>query len=301
MPLRRNSTIRSTDAAFAIATRDELWIDGALAERRLSCGSAVDTGGRIVATQTNDDELIRACDAAVDQLREDVDENARVRLVAAARRVHGVMMTEKTMTITIGGISIVGRDAAVLRRALEVPKTIDRTDLPIVWHGGSAAVLLHEAAGHAAEHDAAQVKWPSWLRVNDVPQFAFDDVGSPSRGANLLTEPPHCMRRESFRDVPLRRMTNVLVRQTRARFLLPAKRIDLHLVSGGSYDPLTDVVTIHVAVSNAGPFTFRRTRAEVAKSFLGAKGAPIVYPGVICSREGQELAVGSAAPVMVTE
>lgn len=205
------------------------------------------------------------------------------------------------MTITIGGVSIVGRDAGVLRRALEIPKSVDRTDLPIVWRDGSAAVLLHEAVGHAAEHEAAPLTWPSWLRVNDVPQFAFDDAGNAAKAANLMAEPPGCLRRESFRDVPLRRMTNVLVRQTRAPFALPAKSIDVHLVAGGAYDPLTDVVTIHVAVSSAGAFTFRRTRAEVAKSLLGAKGAPVVYPGVICSREGQELAVGSAAPVMVTE
>jgi hypothetical protein len=210
-------------------------------------------------------------------------------------------MTEKTMTITIGGVSIVGRDASILRRALEIPKTVDRTDLPLVWRGGSAAVLLHEAIGHAAEHDAAPVKWPAWLRVNDVPQFAFDDTGKPAKGANLLTEPPQCMRRESFRDVPLRRMTNVLVRQARAPFALPAESIDVYLVAGGSYDPLTDVVTVEIAVSSAGAFTYRRTRAEVAKSLIGAKGAPIPYPGVICSREGQELAVGSAAPLMVTE
>ena len=205
------------------------------------------------------------------------------------------------MTITIGGVSIVSRDGAVLRRALEIPKSVDRTDLPIVWRDGSAAVLLHEAVGHAAEHDAAPVKWPSWLSVDDVPQFAFDDVGNAANGADLMTEPPRCMRRESFRDVPLRRMTNVVVRQTGAPFALPAKRIDVHLVAGGAYDPLTDVVTIHVAVSSAGAFTFRRTRAEVAKSLAGAKGVAIAYPGVICSREGQELAVGSAAPVMITE
>src|SRR6478735_3730720 len=112
---------------FAIATRDELWIDGRLAERRLSCGSAADEGDRIIATQTDDEELIRACDAQMDQLREDVDEEARVRLVASARRVRGVVMTDKTMTITIDGVSIVSRDASVLRRALAIPKTTDRT------------------------------------------------------------------------------------------------------------------------------------------------------------------------------
>jgi hypothetical protein len=286
---------------FAIATRDELWIDGRLAERRLSCGSAVDEGDRIVATQTDDEELIRACDAQMDQLREDVDEEARVRLVASARRVRGVVMTDKTMTITIDGVSIVSRDASVLRHALAIPKTTDRTGLPIVWRDGSAAVLLHEAIGHAAEHDARPVQWPSWLRVDDVPHFTLDDAGNVAKSVSLIDDPPACLRRESFRDVPLRRMTNVLVRQTRAPFPIPEESIDVHLVAGGSYDPLTDVVTIHVAVSTAGAFTFRRDREDVAKSLAGAKGAPIEYPGVICSREGQELAVGSAAPVMITE
>ena len=286
---------------FAIATRDELWIDGTLAERRLSCGSASDEGGKIIATQTDDEELIRACDAQIDQLREDVDENARVRLVASARRIRGVVIPDKTMTITIDGVSIVSRDASVLRRALAIPKTIDRTDLPIVWRGGSAAVLLHEAVGHAAEHHAKPVKWPEWLRVQDIPHFSIDDVGNFAKGVSLIDGPPACFRRESFRDVPLRRMTNVLVRQTRAPFRVPKQSIDVHLVAGGSYDPLTDVVTIQVAVSSAGPFTFRRKRKDVAKSLVGAQGAPIEYPGVICSREGQELAVGSAAPVMITE
>jgi hypothetical protein len=276
-------------------------VDGQLAERRLSCGAAVDDDGRIVATQTVDEELIGLCDGEIEQLRDNLDANARVRLVARARRVRGVVMTDKTMTITIGGVSIVGRDAGVLRRALAMPKTTDRTDLPIVWRDGSAAVLLHEAVGHAAEHEAAFVKWPAWLRVNDVPDFALDDVGNEARGADLRSEPPRCMRRESFRDVPLRRMTNVVVRQARAPFALPKEHIDVHLVAGGAYDPLTDVVTIHVTASSAGAFTYRRTRAEVAKSLVGAKGAPLDYPGVICSREGQELAVGSAAPLIVTE
>ena len=62
-------TIRSTNTSFAIATRDELWINGRLAERRLSCGSATDEGGRIVAVGTIDEELIRACDREIDELR----------------------------------------------------------------------------------------------------------------------------------------------------------------------------------------------------------------------------------------
>jgi hypothetical protein len=81
---------------------------------------------------------------------------------------------------------------------------------------------------------------------------------------------------------------------------MPADATEIDLVAGGSYDPLTDTVTIHVAASSAGAFTLRRTRAEVAASLAGAFGEPLRYPGVICSREGQELAVGSFAPVMIT-
>jgi hypothetical protein len=303
MPLRRNSTIHSTDAAFAIATRDELWIDGRLAERRLSHGSAIDDGARIIAVDSFDAELVRACDDAVAELREEVDENARVRLVGTARRVRGVMMTEATMTVTINGISIVGRDASLLRSL--APRTGEQMNEgqvsgPFLWRNGSAAVLLHEAIGHAAEHDAKRVDWPEWLTVRDEPAFPIDDAGNDTRAADLMREPPACLRRESFRDVPLRRMTNVVVRQHGAPFDMPPDAIEIELVAGGSYDPLTDTVTIHVAASSAGAFTLRRTRAEVAASLAGAAGEVLRYPGVICSREGQELAVGSFAPVMIT-
>jgi hypothetical protein len=68
-------------------------------------------------------------------------------------------------------------------------------------------------------------------------------------------------------------------------------------------------VTLRIGVANLiegddvrplAPFEFLRTRDEVARSIVGAIGEPVRYPGVICSREGQELVVGSYAPVMVT-
>ena len=43
------------------------------------------------------------------------------------------------------------------------------------------------------------------------------------------------------------------------------------------------------------------SRAEIAASLSGASGEPIRYPGVICSREGQELYVASHAPVIITD
>jgi hypothetical protein len=237
-------------------------------------------------------------------LRDDVDEEARVRLFASARRVRGVVMREATMTITIDGVSIVSRDAGELRDALHRtrrPPTAGETRAAtLLWRNGSAAVLLHEAIGHAAEHDVAPVEWPSWLTVHDEPPFAIDDEGNESRVVDLMRDAPSCLRRESFRDVPLRRMTNVVARQHAAPFEMPKSFIEIELVAGGSYDPVTDLVTIDVAVSSAGAFTLRRTRAEIASSLAGATGEPLRYPGVICSREGQELAVGSFAPVMIT-
>ncbi len=95
-------------------------------------------------------------------------------------------------------------------------------------------------------------------------------------------------------------MTNVVASQNGAPFELPEHRVDVFLVAGGSYDPLTDIVTLDIAVSSRGVFTMRRTRAEIAASLVGASGGPLSYPGVICSREGQEIVVGSSAPVMVT-
>jgi len=281
-------------AEFAIATRDELWSHGALIESRLSHGSAVDDGTSIAAIDSYDEELVRACEEAIRPLRDDVPQDARARIVATARRERGEVLREAAMTITIGGVSAVTRDVTLLRGLLALQGSGGRGDASLVWRNGSGAVLLHEAAGHAAEHHAPAVAWPEWLTVHDeVP-------GRPHSRRDLLREPPATLRRESFRDVPLPRMTNLVVRQHGAPFAPPARSIDIQLVAGGSYDPLTDLVTIDVAVSSAGPFTIRQPRAAIAASLIGAIGEPLEYPGVICSREGQELFVGSHAPVLVT-
>jgi hypothetical protein len=66
-------------------------------------------------------------------------------------------------------------------------------------------------------------------------------------------------------------------------------------------------VTIDVAVADlVSPKNGARRAvysAGVTKrshALIGATGDPIRYPGVICSREGQEIFVGSHAPVMLT-
>jgi hypothetical protein len=285
---------------FAIATLDELWIGGVRRESRCSHGTARGEGSCIIASHERDDALVARCEESIAELRGRIVADARVRLVANARRVAGVVMSDATMTVTIDGLSAVTGDAATLRALLAIERQHERGDLPLVWRNGSGAVLLHEAVGHAAEHGAPPVSWPEWLHVHDEPAFALDDCGHETRNVNLLREAPASLRRASFRDVPLLRMANLVVTQTRAPSKLPARHVDVFLVSAGGYDPLTDEVTIDIAVSTAGPFSLRRKRAEVAASLMGAIGDPVTYPGVICAREGQELSVGSAAPVMIT-
>jgi hypothetical protein len=90
----------------------------------------------------------------------------------------------------------------------------------------------------------------------------------------------------------------------------PASRIEILLVAGGRYEPLTETVSLSVSAADLvdgnesvrlRPFVIRETRAAVARAMRGASGPARRYPGVICSREGQELFVGSYAPDLVTE
>jgi hypothetical protein len=278
-------------AHFAIATRDELWLRGRLIEQRLSHGEAFEDGNGIVATDARDEALVARCDAAMDQLRRCVVPELRMRLVAEAR----LDSTTSTITASLHGHSIVTTpehldhdlqllwSAATPVTALTGGEAVP-SHLPMLWRNGTAAVLLHEAAGHAAEHGQSPFL-PPWLTLD-----------------NPLTP-----RRATFRDVPLLRMTNLVARQHDAPFELPDPRIEVLLVDGGHYEPLTEVVTLRIAAAELvdgnqtcrlAPFEYVRERAAIA--FLGATGDPIRYPGVICSREGQELVVGSHAPVMVT-
>ena len=257
---------------FRIAIRDEVFDDGALIESRVSHGQARQNGREIVA----DDRGAR--DLVPPPLRVALP-GARVRVVTRA--------TEDEVSTTIGitkdGVSIIttpehlDEDLALLGRSAATPGG-RRSGPALHWLNGSGAVLLHEAIGHPAEHGEAPLALPPWLRV-DIPL---------------------ALRRESFRDVPLLRMTNVRVAQEGAPFDLPEERIEIHLLGGGQYDPLTSLVTIHVAVSDAGAFDIVAPRERIARSLLGARGEPERYPGVICSREGQELYVGSYAPQILT-
>jgi len=262
-------------STYRIATRDELWSHGRLLESRLSHGEAIEDAHGIVATDTRDDALVAIAERELANLRDAMPRDARVRLVVEAS-TDGI---SATMTIRRGTRSIVTDavhaqfDDTLLRTAGVPPAEHAASRRPILWQNGTAAVLLHEAFGHPKEHAQPDIAWPHWL---------FIDLGLKKR-------------RETFRDVPLTRMSHVRVTQTNAPFELPRDYTEVTFIDSGSYDPLTEVVTLHI-----GDFEYRATRSEIAQSLIGATGDPIRYPGVICSREGQELAVPSFAPVMLT-
>lgn len=278
---------------YAVAARDEVWSHGVRIESRLAHGLAVIRGDTISARDTPDAPLVARVTERMPELRARIRElgDARVRLVAEAIREDGVESDLATMTIAVEGVSIVtgpehiDADVASLRALLALPlgerQLVDGEML--VWRNGSASVLLHEAIGHAAEHDHLPISWPPWLHV-DVPLR---------------------LRRASFRDVPLLRMTTLVATGSGAPFAGTDDAVEVHLLAGGAYEPLTEMVTLHIALATyrgarLAPFTITKTRREVAASLAGASGEPQRYPGVICSREGQELVVGSYAPVVVT-
>ena len=317
---------------FALVTRDELWVCGpksTLLEQRIIYGTAVERNAEIVATDKRDDELFALCHSRADTARADLAtiRDGRARVVTSARRVGPVTRIDVSITISIGKLSVVttpatlAADYARLTRAASLqPKgEVAYRGLPIIWRGGSGAVLLHEAVGHPAEADPATPedgsrsstpRWPKWLSVHDEPAVQFDDEGNRCMTTDLLAgERPGAFRRASFSDVPLRRMTNLVVRQNGATFDLPAKRLEVDLITGGSFDPLTDTVTLQISASElidgrvrqtVAPFTLSETRSSISRALTGAMGDSDRYPGVICSSEGQALVVGSFAPVLVT-
>ena len=319
---------------FALVTRDELWVCGSkssLLEQRIIYGTAVERDAEIVASDRRDDDIYSMCAVRADEARADIASirDGRARIVTSARRVGPVTRLDVSITVAIGKLSVVttpatlAADYARLVRAasMQGKGEVAYRDIPIIWRGGSGAVLLHEAVGHPAESSEPPVSspahlssskpvWPKWLSVHDEPAIQFDDEGNRCMTVDLLAgEAPAAFRRASFTDVPLRRMTTLVARQNGASFDLPSKRLEVDLVSSGSYDRLTDTVTLQIVAAElidgrarraVAPFTLSESRANVSRAMIGAMGEPDRYPGVVCSTEGQAVVVGSFAPVLVT-
>ena len=304
----------TSSSHFAIVTRDEIWsLDRhACLESRLIHGIADRSGDTIDARDDGDDELRARCDEERERVRGALEplREGRARTVLSARRENDRVDVSAIVSISILDLSVattlphVAADFEMLRELASVPPDAVAAyrQLPVVWRNGSGAVLLHEAAGHAAEHGHAPAKWPAWLTAVDESDAGTADL--------LAGEMPRAIRRESFTDVPAQRMTNVVAGNRGAEMDLPLPRIEILLVAGGRYEPLTEMVRLSIAAADLvgsrraqrlRPFAIIESRATIANALRGASGPLRRYPGVICSREGQDLFVGSFAPDLVTE
>lgn len=200
------------------------------------------------------------------------------------------------------------------RAAAKPPSTLTSLPGPVpsLWTGGTGGVLLHEAVGHPAGR-TSPVSWPDWLRVIDDPAIESFETrirGEIEHSRNLLREAPEQMRRASFRDHPMPRMSNLVAVAEGAPFELPETRIEISMATGGDWDPVSDVVRLHVSLSwlvtdssrvGLAPFVLTAPRPTIAAALVGARGPEIRYPGVLCSEHGQRLPVGTWAPDLLME
>lgn len=209
-------------------------------------------------------------------------------------------------------------DLDTLLRLSSRPIDLQRSDLgplPVLWAHGTGGVLLHESAGHPAGVSTPAL-WPEWLEVVDDPGIENFDLAitrpSGLRRADLLAgERPSARRRASFRDHPAPRMSTVVASAVRpAPFDLPDRHIEIELAEGGSWDPLTDQVSVNVLSASLvdgrtrrrlAPFRITAARNDVAQAITGARGESVRYPGVLCSEHGQRLPVGTYCLDLITE
>jgi hypothetical protein len=341
-----------TDHLFAIATREEVWVlephRRRHVESRISAGSslyhnrnafpAIEAGdvaegaqAGLPALRARADHLMAAAAATAQSIR--TEQRLRVRAICSARHVQSEGRTDlrdsvsTAVTAAHGGnlVSVVSTPHSIRHdiSLLSTPAGGGNPDeryrpstIPILWAGGTAAVLFHEAVGHPAEHGHRPIQWPKWLRVIDDPghegfgAMRLDDTGAEVTTTDLTrAEASLPRRRESFRDAPLPRMSNLVVAQENAPFEVPDEYIEVGLLTGGRYEPLTENVSLVVAMAHhvcsarrrrVLPFEIRASREAIAAALLGARGEPIRYPGVVCSTEGQEILVGSFAPLILT-
>lgn len=257
----------------------------------------------------------------------------RVRIVKSSRyvssAVRGHFSTSCTITIsskdplTGGQLSItttpeaLSADCILLASLLKPIPVGDPPDqLPILWRGGSASVLFHELIGHRSQSGRPLLEWPRWLTVSDQPfaegpgRMIVDDTGVSPRAA-LLTRGQElkCRRRQTFRDMPLVRMTNLICETAGLPLRIPEQRIEIWLVDHGSYDSEADRVSLHIALADhvdggvrrrIPPMHFEAGAEEILTALIGGRGPLTRYPGIVCGDEGQRVPVGSWAMELLT-
>jgi hypothetical protein len=291
------------------------------------------SGFRVEASSEPSDDESRALGTLLERVPApelaSIPREVSVRVLTRASAVSTAGVTScqglQVIALSVGSLSIVTTprnlpvdlDALLALAAREAVEVVDPDTLPLAWRNGSGAVLLHETVGHPAERGRFSTIVPPWLEVEDDPAgdlspLEVDDTGVPV-ARELLTRGrrPSALRRWSHRDVPARRMTNLVARGTNHGLTaLPRARVDVLHVAEGYWDPSTDMVRVHVSAADlvdghrrvpVEPFVFAAQRGEIFRRLSGWFGDPVRHPGVLCGDEGVSLPVGSMSVGLVTE
>ncbi|MGA7616292.1 MAG: hypothetical protein WBX15_14045, partial [Thermoanaerobaculia bacterium] len=198
--------------------------------------------------------LLETLRGPLDSLLPNLDAAPEAASIRVVTRIRGVVTPERDQRAHVDGsvvvvihapgqASVTGSPDLLQSRLVTASdpagpeiEHVDPMSLPILWIGGSGAVMLHEVVGHPAERGIFTPDLPTWIEVTDSPTGGFapaeiDDAGRAT-SARVLSrgESPSSFRRASFRDVPLIRMSNLSVSSSGAPFEIPQRRIEVDRV-----------------------------------------------------------------------
>ncbi|WJY35812.1 TldD/PmbA family protein [Streptomyces sp. P9-2B-2] len=235
----------------------------------------------------------------------------------------------------------IGREAGRAALAKRGAEAVDERNATLVIGAGASGVLAHELLGHPLEgdvvaHGLAGVDWrkgdrigPAGLNVIDDPGFAggwgsyaYDDEGAPAHPRQLvrdgvvvaLIEGAGRQRRQSFRHLPLCRMSNVRLENGRddpaALTASVAHGYQVSRLGGGAVREdgtfslgAVDIRRIRNGVP-AEPMADAVVTGEVAAVLMGIQGIGTDFAmgsPASCAKYGQEVPVGDGGPtVLVT-
>jgi TldD protein len=221
--------------------------------------------------------------------------------------------------------------------------------MPVVVGNGFGGVLFHEATGHGLESDAVQKHASVYAgRIDDrladpivtayddgtMPHEwgtdAIDDEGTPCQSTRVIDEGRLCVflydlvrarregrestgngRRQSFRHLPIPRMTNTYIAPgdaTRAEIIAGVDR-GLYAVSfaGGQVEPATGDFVFGVSegyLIEGGRVTAPVRGATLigngieALSRIDAIGDDLAMKSGFCGKDGQQVPVGTGQPTV---
>lgn len=283
---------------------------GTRIERRRERGvSVAETNSGVVALQTSDQlrDVPGGTRAWLEQTSAPHVAQLPFALRAIERRVwvrrDGIEERYKERFFVVPGLG-----AVTLPQAPPAPQqgTVLDPTAALVFAGGTAAVLMHEMAGHRAETAAVPLLLPSWLHVTDRPPRHFDDCGLAATARDLTSSAASSFRRWRAIDAPLPRMWDVYVEASAtAPSAEPRTCFVIRAIAAGHWNATTEEVSMIVTDAQLlrngttepvqVPTRLTLRASAVTARVTGAAGAVVRAPSVVCGSHGSEIIAGSAA------